>query len=196
MELSVENIVLFQEGNQRVFQAIVNNYSDSLLVFSMGFVKKREIAEEIVSDAFVALWNQRSRIGEIRDLKSYLFILVRNGSISCLRKASGRKEISLENLQDFYTLPLTSNDNDEFTEDILEKINLAIGQLPPKCKMVFTLAKLEGIKYKEISAILDISVKTINNHIAHALAHISQSLKGNKKSAGTDLSKIASLLFF
>jgi RNA polymerase sigma-70 factor (ECF subfamily) len=162
----------------------------------MGFVRKREIAEEIVSDAFVALWNQRSRIAEIRDLKSYLYILVRNGSISYLRKASGRKEISLENLRDFYTLPLTSPENDEISDDILEQINKAIEQLPPKCKMVFTLAKVQGVKYKEISTILDISVKTINNHIANALVHISQSLNGNKKTSGTDLGKIASVLFF
>lgn len=196
MRLETDHIVLIGEGNQRVFQSIVYNYSDPLLIFSMGFVRKREIAEEIVSDAFVALWNQRSRIAEIRDLKSYLYILVRNGSISYLRKASGRKEISLENLRDFYTLPLTSPENDEISEDILEQINKAIEQLPPKCKMVFTLAKVQGVKYKEISTILDISVKTINNHIANALVHISQSLNGNKKTSGTDLGKIASVLFF
>jgi RNA polymerase sigma-70 factor (ECF subfamily) len=99
-------------------------------------------------------------------------------------------------LSDFYTLPLTSPDNDEITEDILDQINKAIEQLPPKCKMVFTLAKIQGIKYKEISTILDISVKTINNHIANALVHISQSLSRNKRTSGTDLAKIASLLFF
>ncbi|MBW8327337.1 MAG: RNA polymerase sigma-70 factor [Prolixibacteraceae bacterium] len=194
--METDHISLIGEGNQRVFQSIVYTYSDPLLIFSMGFVRKREIAEEIVSDAFVALWNQRSRIAEIRDLKSYLYILVRNGSISYLRKASGRKEISLENLRDFYTLPLTSPENDEISDDILEQINKAIEQLPPKCKMVFTLAKVQGVKYKEISTILDISVKTINNHIANALVHISQSLNGNKKTSGTDLGKIASVLFF
>lgn len=194
--METDHISLIGEGNQRVFQSIVYTYSDPLLIFSMGFVRKREIAEEIVSDAFVALWNQRSRIAEIRDLKSYLYILVRNGSISYLRKASGRKEISLENLRDFYTLPLTSPENDEISDDILEQINKAIEQLPPRCKMVFTLAKVQGVKYKEISTILDISVKTINNHIANALVHISQSLNGNKKTSGTDLGKIASVLFF
>ena len=194
--METDHIYLLGEGNQRVFQSIVYTYSDPLLIFSMGFVRKREIAEEIVSDAFVALWNQRSRISEIRDLKSYLYIMVRNGSISYLRKASGRKEISLENLHDFYTLPVTSPENDEISDDILEQINKAIEQLPPKCKMVFTLAKVQGVKYKEISTILDISVKTINNHIANALVHISQSLNGNKKTSGTDLGKIASLLFY
>jgi len=196
MELAIDNISLISEGNQRVFQAVVYQYSDPLLIFSLGFVRKREVAEEIVSDAFVTLWNQRGKISEIRDLKSYLYILVRNGSISHLRKASGRKEMSLDNLHDFYNLPVTGPEDDEITEDILAQVNKAIEQLPPKCKMVFTLAKIQGMKYKEISEILDISVKTINNHIAYALVHISQSLTENKKTSGTDFGRIASLLFF
>ena len=196
MELTVANISLLQEGNQRVFQSVVYKYSDLLLVFSIGFVRKREIAEEIVSDAFVALWNHRSKISEIRDLKSYLYILVRNGSISYLRKASGRKEITLDNLNEFYTLSLTGPETDDITEDILEQINKAIDQLPPKCKMVFTLAKIQGMKYKEISDVLDISVKTINNHIANALIHISSALKQNTKTSSFDFPKIASVLFF
>jgi len=196
MELTIENISLLRFGNQKVFQSIVYNYSDLLLVFSIGFVRKREIAEEIVSDAFVTLWNQRNKISEIRDLKSYLYILVRNASISYLRKANGRKEITLDSLIEFYTLPLTGPETDDITEEVLEQINKAINQLPPKCKMVFTLAKVQGMKYKEISEILDISVKTINNHVANALIHISASLKQNDKTSSSDFSRIASVLFF
>ena len=58
----------------------------------------------------------------------------------------------------------------------IEKINDAIQQLPPKCKHVFFLAKIEGLPYKDIAALLDISVKTINNHIAFALEEIAKKL--------------------
>lgn len=196
MELATDDISLISEGNQRAFQSIVYKYSDPLIIFSIGFVRKREVAEEIVSDAFVSLWNKRSQIAEIRDLKSFLYILVRNGSISHLRKTNGKKEISLETLQDFYTLPVTGPETDDITEEILDQINKAIDQLPPKCKIVFTLAKIQGMKYKEIAEILDISVKTINNHIANALIHISQSLNENQKTSGAHFGRIASLLFF
>jgi RNA polymerase sigma-70 factor (ECF subfamily) len=93
-------------------------------------------------------------------------------------------------------LPVTGPETEDFNEDILCQLNKAIDQLPPKCKMVFTLAKIQGMKYKEISDILDISVKTINNHIANALVHISQSLSENKKTSCADFGKIASILFF
>lgn len=196
MEPAVKQIEKIREGDQKAFQSIVYEYSDRLLTFSVGFVRKYEIAEEIVSDAFVSLWNQRDKISNIRDLRSYLYILVRNGSISHLRKMNGRKEISIDDIQEYYTLPVTGPETEDFTEEILNQINKAIEQLPPKCKMVFTLAKIQGMKYKEISDILDISVKTINNHIANALVHISQSLSENKKTSGADFGKIASILFF
>ena len=196
MELATDDISLISEGNQRAFKSIVYKYSDPLIIFSIGFVRKREVAEEIVSDAFVSLWNKRSQIAEIHDLKSFLYILVRNGSISHLRKTNGKKEIRLETLQDFYTLPVTGPETDDITEEILDQINKAIDQLPPKCKIVFTLAKIQGMKYKEIAEILDISVKTINNHIANALIHISQSLNENQKTSGAQFGRIASLLFF
>jgi RNA polymerase sigma-70 factor (family 1) len=196
MELVTDNILLISDGNQKVFRSIVYKYSDPLLIFSIGIVGKREIAEEIVSDAFVALWNQRHKVNEILDLKSYLYILVRNGSISYLRKSTNKKEISIDDLPEFYTLSLTGPETDEITEDTLDQINKAIDQLSPKCKMVFTMAKVQGLKYKEISELLDISVKTINNHIANALVSISQSLEENKKTSMVDFGKIASLLFF
>lgn len=196
MEIAVKQIIKISEGDQKAFQSIVYEYSDSLLTFSVGLVRKYEIAEEIVSDAFVSVWNHRDKIREIRDLKSYLYILVRNGSISYLRKLNGRKEISIDDIQEYYTLPVTGPETEDFNEDILCQLNKAIDQLPPKCKMVFTLAKIQGMKYKEISDILDISVKTINNHIANALVHISQSLSENKKTSCADFGKIASILFF
>jgi len=196
MEVAIDTISLLSKGDQKALQSVVYQYSDQLLLFSIGFVRKREIAEEIVSDAFVTLWNQQHKASEIRDLKSYLYILVRNASISHLRKMNGKREISIDDLQEYHTLPITGPETEDFTEEVLTQINKAIDQLPPKCKIVFTLAKVQGMKYKEISELLNISVKTINNHIANALVHISQSLAENKKTSGTNFGRIASILFF
>lgn len=196
MDSTIKQIIKISEGDQKTFQSIVYKYSNPLLTFSVGFVRKYEIAEEIVSDAFVTLWDQRHKINEIRDLKSYLYILVRNASISYLRKLNGHKEIHIDDIQEYYALPVSGPETEDFTEEILTQLNKAIEELPPKCKMVFTLAKIQGMKYKEIAEILDISVKTINNHVANALVHISQSLKDNKKTSMIDFGKIASILFF
>lgn len=196
MESTLDTVSLIAKGNQSAFQLLVYQYSDELMMFSIGFVRIREVAEEIVSDAFVNFWNKRDRISEIRDIKSYLYILVRNASISHLRRKNGRKEICFDNLEAFHTLPLTGPETDEITDEMLEQVNKAIAQLPPKCKMAFTLAKVQGLKYKEISEIMGISVKTINNHIANALVHISQAVNQTNNTSDVDFRRIASLLFF
>ena len=81
-----------------------------------------------------------------------------------------------KNRKTFIFAPIQSPDEAMISKEEMEKINNAIQQLPPKCKHVFFLAKIEGLPYKEIADILNISVKTINNHIAFALEEIAKNL--------------------
>ncbi len=64
-----------------------------------------------------------------------------------------------------------------FTAELRSQIEQAINALPPKTKLVFQMAKVEGMKYKEIAEILNISVNTIDNHIATAIKRLSETLK-------------------
>ena len=98
-------------------------------------------------------------------------------AISYLRKETGKTELSLDGIGDFIFAPIQSPDEEMISKEEMEKINDAIQQLPPKCKHVFFLAKIEGLPYKEIAKLLDISVKTINNHIAFALGEIAGKLR-------------------
>lgn len=93
-----------------------------------------------------------------------------------MRKETGKTELSLDGIGDFIFAPIQSPDEAMISKEEMEKINNAIQQLPPKCKHVFFLAKIEGLPYKEIADILNISVKTINNHIAFALEEIAKNL--------------------
>lgn len=91
-------------------------------------------------------------------------------------EGNGKTELSLDGIGDFIFAPIQSPDEAMISKEEMEKINNAIQQLPPKCKHVFFLAKIEGLPYKEIADILNISVKTINNHIAFALEEIAKNL--------------------
>ena len=97
-------------------------------------------------------------------------------ALSYLRKEKGKADLLLDDIGDFIFAPIQSPDEAMISREEMEKINNAIQQLPPKCKHVFFLAKIEGLPYKDIAALLDISVKTINNHIAFALEEIAKKL--------------------
>jgi len=169
------------QGNQQKFRQLMELTSDELLVFASGFVKNKEIAEEIVSDVYVKIWKNRTNIVNILNLKSYLFICVRNGCLSYLRTVKGDKTVSLETIVDFHISPMVDSDHSEIEQETLDLIYTAIEQLPPKCKMAFTLAKIHGMKYREIAETMDVSEKTVNNHLVNAVQKIMESLKIKKK---------------
>ena len=67
------------------------------------------------------------------------------------------------------------------TADMVNKILEAVNQLPPRCKLVYKFIKEDGLRYKEVAAILNISVKTIDNQLAIALKKIGAAINVNLK---------------
>jgi RNA polymerase sigma-70 factor (ECF subfamily) len=160
------------------FKCLVESHSDDLLYYARCFSLSREEAEEVVSDVFFEVWRNKNKIEKVH-LKAWLVRVTHNKAISYLRKKRRSScTISFEEAGDF-TMPgdLQTPDEQIISCEEMEKINRIIKSLPPRCRQVFVLAKIEKLPYKEISRILDISVKTINTHIAKALELISEALK-------------------
>ena len=131
-------------------QALMSLYSDDLFLFVRGIVHNSETAEELVSDVFVKIWNNRAHFSSIQNIKSYLFITARNLSISYVRKSKQMMIVRIEDVSDYYFTPLENDESQVFDAEVISQINTAIESLPAKCKMAFSLAKMNGLKYKEI----------------------------------------------
>ena len=185
---------LIRQGNHIEFARLVDLYSHELFLFAKGIVVHTELSEEIVSDVFIKVWENRSDLENIEYLKSYLYTAVRNRAVSVLRQKK-KNTINLDDLDDYYFEPVDSPDNSLIDQEQLEQINRAIEYLPAKTKMVFSLAKIQGLKYKEIAELLDIKVKTVDYHVALATEKICQALGVSRKSTPDKTSKILSLLF-
>jgi RNA polymerase sigma-70 factor (ECF subfamily) len=139
------NKALIASGDQRKFRQLMELTSDDLFLFAMGFLKNKEIAEEIVSDVFVKIWNNRKNLPNVKNIKSYLFISVKNGCLSHLRKTKTKNIISIDEFEDFVFLPVEGPEDDLIEQETLCLIYKAIEKLPPKCKLAFTLAKVNGL---------------------------------------------------
>jgi len=172
---------LITKGNQKTFSQLMELTSNDLLWFAIGFLKNKEIAEEIVSDVYVKIWNNRDQLESILNLKSYLFICVRNACLSHLRKVKNEKIISIETVGEFNFVHLVAPEDDSIEKEKIEQIYAAIETLPCKCKLAFTLAKINGLKYKEIAEVLGITEKTVNNHLVLAVKRITELLNVTKK---------------
>lgn len=173
---------LIARGNQNKFRQLMELTADELLYFAIGFLRNKEIAEEIVSDVYVKIWNNRTDIVKINNLKSYLFICVKNGCLSHLRKIKNDKLVLLDEYKDFHFIPVDGPEDDYLDKDVIKEIHKAIDALPPKCKLAFTLAKINGLKHKEIAEVMEVSEKTVNNHLVSAVKKITQMMGIEKKS--------------
>ncbi|WP_319503051.1 RNA polymerase sigma-70 factor [uncultured Draconibacterium sp.] len=189
--------LLIAEGNTRSFQLLMEVTSDELLHYALSFVRNQEIAEELVSDVYVKIWHKRSELPTIQNIRSYLFIAVKNSCLSHLRKLKNDKIVFIDEYNDFLFPVVESNDEETLEKEMLNKIYEAIEELPPKCREAFSLAKINGFKHREIAEIMNISEKTVNNHLVTALKKITETLGiDKKKKAKNSPLKQASLFSF
>lgn len=152
-------------------------YFDRLYKFAFSILHSAEFAEEAVNDVFLNIWQKRSTLKNIASLSGYLFISTKNTSFNYLSKFRKERNTSLDDVLVRFEADELTPETAFFTAEIRSEIEQAINQLPPKTKLVFQMAKVEGMKYKEIADILSISVNTIDNHIATAVKKLSFILK-------------------
>lgn len=170
-------IYRIQKGDQRAFDAFMDHYSGALYNYAYGIVGNREDAEEVVSDVFVEIWKNRKSILEIESIKAYLYTITYRKGVSVLRHMSSRLlQVSLDNIEDFTISSLTAPDQALISQEQLEALNEAIESLPPKCRHVFYLAKMERLPYGDIVKMLGVSLATVNYHVGYAMNHLKKIL--------------------
>ncbi len=142
--------------------------------FAFSFIKTKELAEEIVSDVFIKIWQKRSELELIANLKVYLYVSIKNTALTYLLKQHRQVAISIDEL-DVELESFTPNPEEILLSgELIKKVEEVIRTLPPRCKIIFKLIKEDGLRYKEVAEILNISVKTIDNQLAIALRKINK----------------------
>jgi RNA polymerase sigma-70 factor (ECF subfamily) len=150
----------FSDSN---FTALFNELYSPLCHFCMKLTGDKEIAEDIVQEKFVYIWEHRLRLEKITSLKSYLFTAVKHSAINHLKKHFNKNtDYCLENLSE-NNLHDTLPDPSELLEnkELAIVLNKALTDLPEKCRIIFTMKKMGECTNKEIARKLDISVKTV-----------------------------------
>lgn len=174
----------FSGTEKNKFEKIYSVYFPKLVRFSREYVVFTEDAENIVQDLFMYLWEHRSMLDSLSNLNAFLFTLTKNRCIDFYRHKTltDSKKESLDTLQE-RELQLKMEALQEFDEnmfsvnDIEILLNNAIDHLPEKCRQVFILSRMEGLKHEEIATQLNISVNTVQNHIVTALRKLKVELK-------------------
>ncbi|WP_293312967.1 RNA polymerase sigma-70 factor [Pedobacter sp. UBA5917] len=159
-------IEIIEKNRTSVFTQFYTSYFQKLLLASDKYVKDVFITEEIVQDIFLKIWENPYHISEVKSIRSYLYKSVINASINYVNRQKNIEEHHLKLVAEF---------SEEYVRDLDEEnemivlLHAEIERLPVQCKKVFKLSRFEHLKYKEIATQLEISEKTVENHIGNAL---------------------------
>lgn len=165
--------------DESAYKELFIAYYKPLQQFAYSFIKSEEQAEEIVSDVFLKIWEKRANLESIHNLKVYLYVSIKNTALKYLLKQKRQVAISLDELDIELEASNWTPEELILTTEMLRKIEEAINDLPPRCKIIFKLIKEDQLRYKEVAEILNVSVKTIDNQLSIALKKISKAIQVN-----------------
>jgi RNA polymerase sigma-70 factor (ECF subfamily) len=164
------------EDDTKAFEELYYALFNKLIKFSIYYVNHRETAEEIVSEIFVKCWNNRKELGHVQYPESYLFIAVKNQSLKHRKKASNMQMVEIEE-HEFRMVDYADPSKKIERKELHRQLDQAIETLPEQARVVFRLIKENGMKYKEVAEILDISPRTVQTQLFRAIAKLRSALK-------------------
>jgi RNA polymerase sigma-70 factor (ECF subfamily) len=162
-----ELLLRLRQGDDAAYDAIFRQWYAPLVATTAALLRDRGPAEEVVQDVMLELWRRRESLTLETSLRAYLFQATRNRALNYLRRqrveARGESTIAAG-------LPTPEPADSEVREaELSVAIQAAIAGLPDRCREVFELSRIRGLKYSEIATELGISVKTVEAQMGKAL---------------------------
>ena len=163
-----EVFIAINQGNELSFEQLFRAFYPRLCAYARTILSDNDEAEEVVQSLFCRLWEQRTTLEVTTSVQAYLFRAVRNASLNQIKKVQIRDAYKTMNLEEINQNPEVQPDH-ATTEDLRQRIEKAIADLPEQCRLIFKMSRFEELKYREIADSLSISVKTVENQMGKAL---------------------------
>lgn len=163
--------------DQQAYAELFARFAPQLIRFTKAIVQQQEVAEEIVSDVFIRIWEKRKSLDHVQHLKMYLYVSARNFAVNHLRSKNRQFSLQVDQLE----LDMAAISADPFEQtvgaEVKQELLQAIQELPDRCKIIFKLVKEDGLKQKEVAELLHLSPKTVENQLAIALKKLADAVQ-------------------
>lgn len=160
-------IQLIKKGNKDGFEQLFNRYWESLFAAAMHRLQSEERAKDVLQELFTDLWEKRESLN-IHNVGGYLFTALKHRIINHIKAETAREKYEQMTIRYYETNGLATEH--QFSQRYLEEeMDRKVQELPDRCREVFELSRKKQLSHKEIGERLDISPKTVENHIGRAL---------------------------
>ena len=159
------------KGNIQEYELLFREYYKPLLSYGISIIKSESDAEEIVQDIFFALWKNKKTLDIHTSFSAYLYNAVHNNCLQLLRKEKMKLNYQQDqnNLNNYESM--SPAEVLQYNE-LYDRINKVVDELPENCKTIFMLNRFQGLKYSEIAQKLAISIKTVEANMTKALKYL------------------------
>lgn len=155
-------------GEAKAYLFLVDTYHHKLCVYAYGLTHDRDMAEDLVQNVFIRIWNKRDKLNPDFSIIGFLYKSVYNEFIDQYRKQ--KQTVPLEKKYIEALSSIVEDEDEHYLERIIKLVKTEIQNLPPKCKETFLLSKEEGLTNIEIAEYKKISIKTVEAHISKAFS--------------------------
>lgn len=165
----MNEVVAIKKGSEAVFELIYQRFHDKVFRFFLRRVREQDMAKELTQQVYIKLWQSRKTLSESHSAEVQLMTISGSILVDHLRRMASEHKLRTALAEKISSLP------DSFTGDTFEHsdyLNAVIEQLPPVRKKIMRLRMFDGLSNKEIASQLDISSKTVEDHITKALRYV------------------------
>ncbi|GAA3605142.1 RNA polymerase sigma-70 factor [Flavivirga amylovorans] len=174
--LHEDNLVEYLiKGDEAAYTLLVDLYYDKLCNYASSLARDSVESEDFVQNVIVRLWQRRHKLDAQISIKNYLYKSVYNEFVTYYRKHSAVTALEKKYIEGLDTVYVNQEKRD--TKGLKTIIEQEIEKLPKKCKQTFLLSKKEGLTYTEIAEYQNISVSTVESHMARAFSILRSKLK-------------------
>lgn len=182
MHNEAELLKLVAAGDEYAYKELFHRHWDNVYSVALVLTKSVELAEDMVQDIFLKIWQKRGQFTEIERFEDYLFIMARNHIYTELKKKT-RDDQFRQQVQEYFDSGINNADIQLLTKETQQQISRAIEQLTPQQQLVYRMSRDQGLSHEEIAAQLNISRNTVRNHIVQSLKQIREYLNDNTSGA-------------
>jgi RNA polymerase sigma-70 factor (ECF subfamily) len=170
----IDAVVSMKNGDRSAFSYLFNLFYNRLVGYITTYTHDKVKSEDIVQQAFISFWEDKSKLDETKSPKPYLYAIAYNRYIDTIKEAKKQEKL-LSQIWERALMDRIEEDSDVM-EKRIQKMRKVIDSLPPKCKEIIILNKIQGVKYKEIAGQMGISVKTVESQMRIAFIKIRELL--------------------
>lgn len=168
-------VELLKDSDQDAFDSLFRLYSPRVYRFSLGYLKSKVEAEEIVQDTFLKIWQSRSTLDPLQSFSGFLFTIAHNLILNRIRKLR-RQAAMQDRLMAHVDASANTTEDSVMLRDLEQMRQNVLTELPLKRKMIFQLIREEELTYQQVADKLNISIKTVEAQMTEALKHFRKKL--------------------